>query len=399
MAAKRGDKQSGKGPTIIIRREEVVEGGHHGGAWKVAYADFVTAMMAFFLLMWLLNATTEEQRKGLADYFSPDNVMSRASSGTGQPFGGNSASVKGALASDRGAVEIIHGRAPAVDSDEEDVPQVAQEAPSRVQSNDPDADAVPAQSNTAMSGTVQNSAANGGQGAGQGAGQGYGQARDHDFADGHLGTIHALLAPMPGGTADSTSAAGKQSGAIAGGGSADTPRAPTKAELRAERAREEKAQFEAAAEQIREAVRADPALAALASQLAIDLTPEGLRIQILDEDRSPMFTTGSAVPNERARLLLQKVAPVLTRLPEAISLSGHTDATPFRGGERSNWELSTERANATRRLLVEAGLPESRIRNVTGNADRDPLLPADPSAAANRRIAIVVLRGTRAPDR
>ena len=112
-----------------------------------------------------------------------------------------------------------------------------------------------------------------------------------------------------------------------------------------------------------------------------------------------MFTSGSAVPNDRARQLLQKVAPVLAKLPEAVSLSGHTDATPFRGAERSNWELSTERANATRRLLVEAGLPENRIRNVTGNADRDPLLPGDPLAAANRRIAIVVLRGTRAPDR
>jgi chemotaxis protein MotB len=112
-----------------------------------------------------------------------------------------------------------------------------------------------------------------------------------------------------------------------------------------------------------------------------------------------MFATGSAVPNDRARLLLQKVAPVLVRLPEAISLSGHTDATPFRGGERSNWELSTERANATRRLLIEAGLPEARIRNVTGNADRDPLLPADPLAAANRRIAIVVLRTTKTPEK
>lgn len=105
-----------------------------------------------------------------------------------------------------------------------------------------------------------------------------------------------------------------------------------------------------------------------------------------------MFTTGSAVPNERARLLLQKVAPVLMRLNESISIAGHTDATPYRGTDKSNWELSTERANATRRLLLESGLQEGRIRSVTGNADRDPLLPKDPTAAANRRIAIVVLR-------
>jgi chemotaxis protein MotB len=334
MAGKRSDK-NGKGPTIVIRKEEVVEGGHHGGAWKVAYADFVTAMMAFFLLMWLLNATTEAQRKGLADYFSPNNVLSRGSSGSGKPFGGSSPMDKGALASNRGAVQVKPGDAPVTEVEDEDQPITA---------HSPVADAAPS----------------------EGAEQ--------------AGTIHAVLTPAPGEAQDGA-------------------RLPTPAEIRAERARTEKAQFEAAAEQIREAVRADPALAALSGQLAIDLTPEGLRIQILDEERSPMFATGSAVPNDRARLLLQKVAPVLVRLPEAISLSGHTDATPFRGGERSNWELSTERANATRRLLIEAGLPEARIRNVTGNADRDPLLPADPLAAANRRIAIVVLRTTKTPEK
>ena len=96
--------------------------------------------------------------------------------------------------------------------------------------------------------------------------------------------------------------------------------------------------------------------------------------------------------NDRAKLLLQKVAPVLSKLPEGISMAGHTDAAPYKGDGMSNWELSSERANATRRLLVDAGLQETRFRSVTGNADRDPLIPADPLAAANRRIAIVVLR-------
>ena len=339
MAGKRSDK-NGKRPTIVIRREEMVEGGHHGGAWKVAYADFVTAMMAFFLLMWLLNATTEAQRKGLADYFSPNNVLSRGSSGSGKPFGGSSAMDKGVLVSNRRAVQLTLGDAPVTEAEDEDQPATAR-SPS---------DQTPS----------------------EGAPQG--------------GTIHAVLVSMPGAERD-------------GHAAQDAPRTPTPAENRAEQARIEKTEFEAAAEQISEAVRADLALAEISGQLAIDLTPEGLRIQILDEERSPMFASGSAVPNDRARLLLQKVAPVLIRLPEAISLSGHTDATPFRGGERSNWELSTERANATRRLLVEAGLSESRIRNIKGNADRDPLLPADPLAAANRRIAIVVLRATKAPDK
>src|SRR3954468_24958987 len=112
MAGKRDRKGSGG---IIIKREEVIEGGHHGGAWKVAYADFVTAMMAFFLLMWLLNATTEEQRRGLADYFSPSNLMSHNSSGTGEPFGGHTAFDQGAMVSDRGAVEVTTGKRPTVE--------------------------------------------------------------------------------------------------------------------------------------------------------------------------------------------------------------------------------------------------------------------------------------------
>ena len=109
-----------KGGSVVIRKEEVVEGGHHGGAWKVAYADFVTAMMAFFLLMWLLNATTEEQRKGLADYFSPNSVLSHNSSGTGQPFGGRTAFIEGAMVSDRGAAQVTVGKQPVVDQAEED---------------------------------------------------------------------------------------------------------------------------------------------------------------------------------------------------------------------------------------------------------------------------------------
>ena len=103
---------NGKARPIIIRREESSGGGHHGGAWKVAYADFVTAMMAFFLVMWLINATTEDQRKGLADYFSPTTLMSHNSSGTGKPFGGKTAFENGAMVSDRGAVQITQGLHP-----------------------------------------------------------------------------------------------------------------------------------------------------------------------------------------------------------------------------------------------------------------------------------------------
>jgi chemotaxis protein MotB len=340
-------KRDGKGG-VIVKKYDIVEGGHHGGAWKVAYADFVTAMMAFFLLMWLLNATTQDQRKGLADYFSPNNLMSHASSGTGQPFGGHTAFAEGALVSDKGSVEIIVGKRPPVKDVDPGDTEMARKP------NGPDGQDTG--SNDAAAGTPR---------TGQAA------LRLGDLPD------------APGLAGEATTSGDQR---------ADGTRPPTEAELRAELERQEKEAFEAAAAQIREAVRADPSLADLSKQLAIDMTPEGLRIQIMDEVRQPMFATGSAVPNERARALLQKVGPVLQKLPQAISIAGHTDAAPFTGKERTNWELSTERANATRRQLIEGGLPVERIRTVTGHAERDPLLPADPFAAANRRIAIVVLR-------
>ncbi len=335
MAGKR-DKKGSVQP-VIIKRFEVVQGGHHGGAWKVAYADFVTAMMAFFLLMWLLNATTEDQRKGLADYFSPNNLMSHASSGTGQPFGGHTAYDDGALVSDRGSTQVTEGKRPPLEVVEDGEAQVFTKEQKAAAKKDGDQ-------------TAPN-------------------------------PDPAISDPSPTGQIGRVERTAQ-----------DGSREPTQAEIEAEKVRQEKAAFEKAAEDIREAVRGDPALAELAKQLAIDMTPEGLRIQIMDEIKSPMFATGSAVPNDRARDLLRKVAPFLRKLPQAISIAGHTDATPYAGPGKTNWELSSERANATRRLLTDAGLLESRIRTVTGHADRDPLLPGDPLAAANRRIAIVVLR-------
>jgi chemotaxis protein MotB len=176
---------------------------------------------------------------------------------------------------------------------------------------------------------------------------------------------------------------------------AQTTRKPTEGELRAEVQRREKEEFEYAAQQVRDAVADDPRLAELARQLAIDTTPEGLRIQIRDADREAMFPLGSAVPNDKAKLLLQKVASVLARMPQDISIAGHTDAAPYAGTGFTNWELSADRANATRRLLVDSGLQESRVRSVTGNAQRDLAVPSDPLAAANRRISIVVLRSVQ----
>ncbi len=345
----RGNRRSGdKAAVIVIKRDDGDEAGHHGGAWKVAYADFMTAMMAFFLLMWLLNATTEEQKRGLADYFSPSASLVHSNSGAGQSFGGHTPFDKGELVSDRGGMNVV--------------PTSSMAPP------DPEEDAGDSTTATIKPNTLTASGVERGTAAG-----------------------NAVIA-------------GPQTGVRAPGGGAAlaeaaAPQAPpsTAALVRGEPQQRGRMSFEQAADQIREAVRADPALAELARQLAIDLTPDGLRIQILDEDRRPMFASGSSVLQERARALLQKVAPVLAKLSEGIAITGHTDAAPYHGGEKTNWELSTERANATRRLLGEAGLQDTRFRSVSGNADRDPLLPADPLAAANRRIAIVVLRTAPKP--
>ena len=310
--------------TVIVRREEVVAGGHHGGAWKVAYADFVTAMMAFFLLMWLLNATTQEQKRGLADYFSPTSHLATAPSGSGAPLGGKTPNSDGSMTSDRGAVELTRTQPYPVTDDDDTGDMPAEQAPSKVPGT-----------------AARPSASEGGASAGRKPNEAN-SAREGD----------------------------KQ----------------------LDNERRERREFEHAATQIRDAVAADPGLSDLAKQLAIDITPEGMRIQLLDADRTPMFSTGSSLLNERARAVLAKIAPVLLKMPESITIAGHTDSAPYRGSDKTNWDLSADRANATRRLLVDAGLPETRVRSVTGNADRDPLITTDPMAAANRRIAIVLLR-------
>ena len=355
--------KAGKGGgTIVIRREEVVEGGHHGGAWKVAYADFVTAMMAFFLLMWLLNATTEAQRHGIADYFTPNNVLSDGKSGNGKIFGGHTPYDHGDQVSDRGAKTIMSGHAPVMPDNDDPDADALPDAHHVLATDDPDSDD-PArrQGNAPME-----------------------RRQDGAYA--------------PGGGEAPTAATETTAAMAAHPSNAEQAEAAALAAAAAAAAKAERRAFETAADQIRAAVAGDPGLVGIMQQLSIDQTPEGLRIQLMDEDKLPMFASGSAAPVDRARLLLQKIAPVLAKLTESISIAGHTDATPFpalpggRGEGRSNWDLSSERANATRRLLVESGLQESRIRSVTGNADRDLLLPADPKAAANRRIAIVVLR-------
>jgi len=268
---------------IIIKK--VKKGGHaaHGGAWKIAYADFVTAMMAFFLLMWLLGSTTDGDKKGIADYFaSPLKVSMMGGSGSGDA----SSVVKG------GGTDFTRT---------------------------------------------------------------HGQVKNGDV------------------TAQRRSLQLKA--------------------LKAEQRRAEAARLEVLKDKVENVLASNPKLAALKSQIRLEMTRDGLRIQIIDEQNRAMFDSGSAVVKPYMRELLREIGGVLAEVPNRLTLEGHTDAQPFGAGERgySNWELSSDRANASRRELDAGGLPEDRVLLVQGLASSMLFEHADPLSPVNRRISILVM--------
>jgi chemotaxis protein MotB len=295
---------------IIKRVKKGGHDGHHGGAWKVAYADFVTAMMAFFLLLWLLNATTEAQKQGIADYFSPTS-LSLSSGGAGGMLGGQTISSPGAM-TNRTAV-----------------PSVSLE-----------------------------------------------------------------LKPTSGASAGD---AEKEGGANDREKSAEQAMADAEEAMKMamEQQREiENAQFEETEKEIRQAIEKTPDLKGLEKHLLIDQTPEGLRIQVIDREGRPMYQSGSTNMLPRTRKLVAQIALAVKELPNKVKIAGHTDSTAFKSRKKgySNWELSGERAQEARRVLVDAGLDTGRIAAVEGRAARDPLLPDDTKSPRNRRISILLLR-------
>ena len=268
---------------IIIKK--VKKGGHaaHGGAWKIAYADFVTAMMAFFLLMWLLGSTTEGDKKGIADYFgSPLKISMGGGSGSGD----SSSVVKG------GGTDL-----------------------------------------TRTSGQVK------------------------------AGDVEAQRRSLQ-----------------------------LKA-LKADQRRAEASRLEALKQKVEQALAANPKLESLKSQIRLEMTRDGLRIQIVDEQNRPMFDSGSAVVKPYMRELLREIGSVLAEVPNRLTLEGHTDAQAFGASDRgySNWELSSDRANASRRELGAGGLPQDRVLLVQGLASSVPFDTSDPASPANRRISVIVM--------
>ncbi len=322
-------------PVIIVKKKGKGHGSHHGGAWKVAYADFVTAMMAFFLLLWLLNVTTDDQKKGIAQYFTPESV-SRSTSGSGGILGGSSMA-PGAMPRDSAGLVMGIPLAPTGEQSDQEAPDQTK-PPENVQNPDPDAEEIAAaikQSETQDNKTADKDKE---------------KDNDKDF------------------------------------------QGLTDAQLQKALADKEQKDFQQAEAEIRQAIQEVPDLKPLQQNLLIDNTPEGLRIQIVDQQKTAMFPVGSPNPNKQMQELMSLIAKVVKQLPNPISVTGHTDSLPYPpGAQYTNWELSSDRANASRRALLEGGLTPDRIKFVSGKADTDPLFK-DPADPRNRRISIVLLR-------
>lgn len=326
---------------VIIKRVKKAAHGHHGGAWKLAYADFVTAMMAFFLLLWLLNAVTEEQLQGIADYFAPTTV-SQSNNGAGGMLGGQTIG-KGAETSNSSAPAIALSLPP---------PTIGS------------------------------------------GGEAFTDAKE-GYSDQQLEGLSNKPNEQPG-TGLEKSGEGKPKEAQQQAKAEPLTQAQiTDQQLAEAQAEKEQEQFEKAQQALKQAINSIPELAKLANSLLVDNTPEGLRIQIVDQEGLAMFPSGSADMYGHTRALLELVGRVIKQLPEPISISGHTDSVPFAGQTNyTNWELSADRALAARRVLTGegGGVPPQRVLRVVGQADTAPLLPNDPTNPRNRRLTIVLLR-------
>jgi len=279
--------EQGEPPLIVVRRVKRKTHGHHGGAWKVAYADFVTAMMAFFLVMWLIGAGTREQRAAISEYFKNPSMTqgtaTMAPTGRMGPGGASNSMIKLG-----GAMDMPHGPG-------------------------------------------------------------------HDTQ----GAAAASTDPK---------------------------------DIEKEARKQERARLEELMQQLQAAIQSSQALEPFKDQLLLDITPEGLRIQIVDKQNRPMFDLGSAQLRPYTLTILQELSGFINRVPNRISLSGHTDDAPYTSDHQySNWELSADRANAARRALLSGGLAEDKIARVVGLAASVPFDRANPGDPINRRISIIVM--------
>ena len=332
---------------IVIKRvEEEHAHVHHGGGWKVAYADFMTAMMAFFLMLWILAASDDEKLRGLADYFTPANAE-------------NGAHGEGIL---RGSILGPSGVQTGIEGPPTDIrlPSFGSEDPL-----------------TAFDSRIEPE-------------------------------VKVIVEYEPAPVGERTDRAPAEPRQVVDGQPTDQPtdqlqlahrqvqageNAEPSDEVQLTRAREHRERLLEGLEQdIHNAIMNRPELREMISNIRFERVPEGLHVQILDQEGRSMFSSGSSRIEPHARELITVVGRAVSDLALPITIAGHTDSVPFtRASGYSNWELSTDRANATRRVLVGTGVSPARLRSVTGLADTAPLVSTAPEAPQNRRIDILLV--------
>lgn len=323
-----------KANPIIIRRMEVIEhGGHHGGSWKVAYGDFMTALMAFFLLLWILSTSNEDKLRGIAEYF------------TNATLPGGSGVLDGATLGPPGTLTASDGA-----NDARGANDGTTENPAPTLWD--------AQDNALI--VDQKEKLFGAQDEDLGSAATGGLTQHNDQSDHTLALTAAEKIDAEVSTAESDRAA-------------------------------ELAKFEALKAEILEAIDTRPDIQPLKNSVLFEVTQEGLMIQIVDQNGQPMFSSGRADMHRATRNLIAELGTSLGKIENSLVIAGHTDAVPF-SQDRSydNWDLSSDRANATRRLFEASGISQKRITRVSGLADSDPLVPENPKHASNRRVSVLV---------
>ncbi len=342
-AAAEAPAEEAAAPVIVIKK--IMDGGHggaHGGAWKIALADMMTAMMAFFLLMWLLGATNSDQRKGIADYFKP-------SSHSLNPFG--------QLAGSNG---VLGGRS-IIDPDA--FPYAARqtgllERLTPRSEGGPNPDTEPGEENENPAADPSN------KGSGKGAGNGSGKEGSGNGNSGKEGT----------------------------GGGKGSPDDLTEEEKQEIAKKQDEKNFKRLETEIKQKLGENKRLAQLKDQVQVSRDKEGLRVEIIDKADFAMFPSGGDGMQGKAQDLVAEVAKTLSGIPNKLAIRGHTDAVPFKDPNgKNNWSLSAERAEATRQVLSKNGVSEDRFVRIEGVSDTDPFNPKNPLDARNRRMSITVL--------
>jgi chemotaxis protein MotB len=395
---------------VIVRRmHSDDEDAHHGGVWKIAFADFMTAMMCFFLVMWLINASNEQIRASVASYFNPVKLIDRNSSrkglediGDGPHFSGNAPETPEVSAEKAGN----GGQATAGQNDKLHSAKEQEETAAHSDQNlfaDPYAVLAEIATNTDARQNISDKGDGGADEAGPATGASGGESYRDPFAPDFWSQQMATPTPAEASAErpEAKGEAGEAPTAELTAPSVNAPLAPDAGD-NAAAALQAKAEPEPApappseaAEKAADAIRQELAAAfapgdPLLEGISVTATDEGIVISVTDQLEFGMFEIGSAVPRRELVLAMEKISKAISAQKGSLVISGHTDGRPFKSETYDNWRLSTARAHSAYYMLVRGGLDERRVTEVAGYADRKLKEPAEPLAAANRRIEILL---------